>query len=194
MFINWAQKELNLKIVYYGPGLSGKTTNLEYIYSQINPTCRGDLVTLKTREERTLYFDFLQVEFGKIKGLRPKFNLYTIPGQIYYTESRRIILRGVDGVVFVADSQEDRSFDNLDSLLDLEQNLIRNGHSLDNFPWVLQLNKEDLATPASIADLRQKLNFLNVPTLTAVASQGKGVLETLKMAIQNTVSNVHEII
>ncbi len=194
MFINWAQKELNLKVVYYGPGLSGKTTNLEYIYSQINPACRGDLVTLKTREERTLYFDFLQVEFGKIKGLRPKFNLYTIPGQIYYRESRRIILRGVDGVVFVADSQQDRSTDNLDSLLDLEQNLIRNGHSLDTFPWVLQLNKEDLATPDSIADLKEKLNFLNVPTLTAVASKGKGVLETLKMAIQNTVANVHETI
>lgn len=194
MFINWAQKELNLKIVYYGPGLSGKTTNLEYIYSQINPDCRGELIMLKTREERTLYFDFLQVEFGNIKGLRPKFNLYTIPGQVYYTESRRIILRGVDGVVFVADSQADRTVENLDSLLDLEHNLIKNGHSLESFPWILQLNKQDLATSGSIADLKEKLNFLDVPTIDAVASKGTGVLETLKLAIQNTIANVDETI
>ena len=108
MFINWAQKEINLKIVYYGPGLSGKTTNLEHIYNRIDPSVRGDLIALKTKEERTLYFDFLQLEIGKIKEMRPKFNLYTIPGQIYYAQSRRIILRGVDGVVFVADSQKHR--------------------------------------------------------------------------------------
>ncbi|KAA3662151.1 MAG: gliding-motility protein MglA [Calditrichaeota bacterium] len=194
MFINWAQKEINLKIVYYGPGLSGKTTNLEYIYSQISPTCRGELITLKTREERTLYFDFLQVEFGKIKGMRPIFNLYTIPGQIYYTESRRIILRSVDGIVFVADSQQDRLEDNLDSLLDLEQNLNREGHSLDHFPWILQLNKQDLATAGSIADLKEKLNFLKVPTVPAVASRGDGVLQTLKLTLQATIARVHETV
>ncbi|MCA9730810.1 MAG: gliding-motility protein MglA [Deferribacteres bacterium] len=194
VFINWAQKEINLKIVYYGPGLSGKTTNLEYIYSQISPACRGELVTLKTREERTLYFDFLQVEFGNIKGLRPKFNLYTIPGQIYYTESRRIILRSVDGVVFVADSQRDRMDDNLESLLDLEQNLNREDHSLEYFPWILQLNKQDLASASATAELQEKLNFLNVPTIPAIASRGAGVLETLKLAIQSTISHVHETV
>lgn len=104
MFVNWALQEVNLKIVYYGPGLSGKTTNLEYIYRKIDPSLRGDLITLKTREERTLYFDFLQLEVGRIKGMKPKFNLYTIPGQVYYSHSRKIILRGVDGIVFVADS------------------------------------------------------------------------------------------
>ena len=130
--------------VYYGPGLSGKTTNLEYIYRKIDPSLRGDLITLKTREERTLYFDFLQLEVGRIKGMKPKFNLYTIPGQVYYSHSRKIILRGVDGIVFVADSQADRMTENLDSLMDLEQNLIENGHSLQSFPWVLQYNKRDL--------------------------------------------------
>lgn len=134
MFINWAQKEINLKIVYYGPGLSGKTTNLEHIYNRIDPSVRGDLIALKTKEERTLYFDFLQLEIGKIKEMRPKFNLYTIPGQIYYAQSRRIILRGVDGVVFVADSQKHRMLENLDSLLDLEENLIGEGKTLESFP------------------------------------------------------------
>jgi hypothetical protein len=130
MFVNWALQELNLKIVYYGPGLSGKTTNLEFIYNHIDPSLRGDLITLKTREERTLYFDFLQLEIGRIKGMKPKFNLYTIPGQVYYAYSRKIILRGVDGIVFVADSQADRMSENLDSLMDLERNLIEDGLSL----------------------------------------------------------------
>lgn len=191
MFFNWAQKEINLKIVYYGPGLSGKTTNLEYIYKQINPACRGEMVTLKTREERTLYFDFLQVEFGMIKGLRPKFNLYTIPGQVYYAESRKIILRGVDGVVFVADSQSGRMADNLDSLLNLEENLIQQNKSLEDFPWVMQYNKRDLKYTTPIDEMSAKLNFLGAPSLEAVASTGKGVLETLKLVIQCVFSQVH---
>lgn len=194
MFINWAQREINLKIVYYGPGLSGKTTNLEYIYQQIDPSLRGELITLKTREERTLYFDFLQLEFGRIKGMSPKFNLYTIPGQVYYAQSRRIILRGVDGVVFVADSQQDRMIENLDSLLDLEQNLIDQGHTLESFPWVLQYNKRDLPDVCAVDEMNQKLNFLGVPAIEAVAVHGTGVVETLKTVIHRVMVHVQEVI
>ncbi len=194
MFVNWALQEVNLKIVYYGPGLSGKTTNLEYIYRKIDPSLRGDLITLKTREERTLYFDFLQLEVGRIKGMKPKFNLYTIPGQVYYSHSRKIILRGVDGIVFVADSQADRMTENLDSLMDLEQNLIENGHTLESFPWVLQYNKRDLPKVIPVSELNAKLNFHSTPTVEAVASRGVGVLETLKTAIQGVIGNVQKVI
>lgn len=193
MFINWAQKEINLKIVYYGPGLSGKTTNLEYIYRQIDPSLRGELVTLKTREERTLYFDFLQLEFGRIKGMHPKFNLYTIPGQVYYAQSRRIILRGVDGIVFVADSQRDRILENLDSLLDLEENLINEGKSLEAVPWILQYNKRDLPQVWPTDELDRKLNIHGVPTVEAVAVKGIGVVETLKLIVQRVMSHVQEV-
>ena len=194
MFVNWALQELNLKIVYYGPGLSGKTTNLEFIYNNIDPSLRGDLITLKTREERTLYFDFLQLEIGRIKGMKPKFNLYTIPGQVYYAYSRKIILRGVDGIVFVADSQADRMTENLDSLMDLEHNLIENGYTLENFPWVLQFNKRDLPRVLPVHELNAKLNFHGVPIVEAVASRGVGVLETLKTAIHGVVGNVQKVI
>ena len=194
MFVNWACQEVNLKIVYYGPGLSGKTTNLEYIYNKISPSLRGELITLKTREERTLYFDFLQLEVGKIKGMKPKFNLYTIPGQVYYAYSRKIILRGVDGIVFVADSQADRMTENLDSLMDLEQNLIDDGLTLENFPWVIQYNKRDLPRVMPVAELNQKLNFSGIPSIEAVASKGTGVIETLKTAIQRVVVNTQKVI
>jgi len=194
MFVNWAFQEVNLKIVYYGPGLSGKTTNLEYIYQKIDPSLRGELITLKTREERTLYFDFLQLEVGRIKGMKPKFNLYTIPGQVYYAYSRKIILRGVDGIVFVADSQIDRMTENLDSLMDLEQNLIEDGLTLEKFPWVLQYNKRDLPRIMPVAEMNAKLNFHNVPSLEAVASRGQGVLETLKTAIQGVVEHTQKVI
>ena len=194
MFINWAQKEINLKIVYYGPGLSGKTTNLEHIYNRIDPSVRGDLIALKTKEERTLYFDFLQLEIGKIKEMRPKFNLYTIPGQIYYAQSRRIILRGVDGVVFVADSQKQRMLENLDSLLDLEENLIGEGKTLESFPWILQYNKRDLPMVFNRNELEKKLNFLKVPAIEAVATDGTGVVETLKLIINKVIGHVQQTI
>ena len=194
MFINWAQKELNLKIVYCGPGLSGKTTNLEQIYKQIDPAMRGELVMLKTREERTLYFDFLRLELGRIKGLRPKFNLYTVRGQVYYAQSRRIILRGVDGVVFVADSQESRMMENLDSLLDLEENLIEAGRTLDAFPWVLQYNKRDLHDAMRREEMDQKLNFLKAPIVEAVATEGEGVFDSLKLVINRVIGHVQQVI
>lgn len=194
MFINWGLQEINLKIVYYGPGLSGKTTNLQYIYNRLDPTVRSDLVTLKTREERTLYFDFLQLELERIKGKKPRFNLYTVPGQVYYTFSRKIILRGVDGIVFVADAQKYRMGDNLDSLMDLETNLIKMGTSLQEVPWVIQYNKRDLPHIESIDNLESKLNFYSVPYFEAVACQGVGVVNTLKTIIRAVMESIQTLV
>lgn len=190
MFINWGLQEINLKIIYYGPGLSGKTTNLQHIYDHLEPTVRSDLVTLETREERTLYFDFLRFELGRIMGKKPRFNLYTVPGQVYYTFSREIILRGVDGIVFVADAQKYRMGDNLDSLLDLETNLIKMGRSLQDMPWVIQYNKSDLPHIESIDNLQSRLNFHRVPYFEAVASQGVGVINTLTRVITEVIEKV----
>ncbi|MFQ5602766.1 MAG: ATP/GTP-binding protein [bacterium] len=188
MFINKGLQEINLKIVYYGPGLSGKTTNLECIYHRLDPTIRSELVSLKTREERTLYFDFMQLELGRIKDKKPRFNLYTVPGQVYYNFSRKIILRGVDGIVFVADSQKNRMGDNLDSLLDLEKNMIEMGHTLQNFPWVIQYNKRDLPNIAPVEWLQTKLNFFGAPYSEAVATEGIEVISTLKTVITEVMS------
>ncbi|MCH8127881.1 GTPase domain-containing protein [candidate division KSB1 bacterium] len=190
MFINWALQEISLKIVYYGPGLSGKTTNLQQIYDKINPAHRGEMVSLKTMEERTIFFDFMQFELPPIHGKKPKFSLYTVPGQYYYAASRRIILNGTDGVVFVADSQENRLNDNLDSILDLEQNLIRNNRSLEEIPWVLQYNKQDLHNNLSIEILQKKLNYNNVPYFSGVATKGIGVSDTLKTIINNVIEDI----
>jgi signal recognition particle receptor subunit beta len=192
MFINWALQEINLKIVYYGPGMSGKTTNLEYIHSKLDPTLTGELVTLKTKEDRTIFFDFMQIEVGKIKGKKPKFNLYTVPGQVYYASSRKIILNGVDGVVFVADSQKDRMEGNIETLLDLEKNLMSMGYTLENFPWVIQYNKRDLPNSESIEMLQKKLNFFNVPNFEGVAIKGTGVFDTLKAIINLVVKHVQQ--
>ncbi len=192
MFINWALQEINLKIVYYGPGMSGKTTNLEYIHSKLDPSLTGELVTLKTKEDRTIFFDFMQIEVGRIKGKKPKFNLYTVPGQVYYASSRKIILNGVDGVVFVADSQKDRMEGNIETLLDLEQNLMSMGYSLENFPWVIQFNKRDLPNTQSMELLQKKLNFFDVPSFEAVAIKGTGVFDSLKSIINLVVRNVQK--
>ena len=190
MFINWALQEISLKIVYYGPGLSGKTTNLQQIYDKINPAHRGEMVSLKTMEERTIFFDFMQFELPPIHRKKPKFSLYTVLGQYYYAASRRIILNGTDGVVFVADSQENRLNDNLDSILDLEQNLIRNNRSLEEIPWVLQYNKQDLHNNLSIEILQKKLNYNNVPYFSGVATKGIGVSDTLKTIINNVIEDI----
>lgn len=190
MFINWALQEINLKIVYYGPGMSGKTTNLEYIHSKMDPSLAGELVSLKTKEDRTIFFDFLQLEVGRIKGKKPKFNLYTVPGQVYYASSRKVILNGVDGIVFVADSQKHRMDGNIETLLDLENNLRDDGHSLDKFPWVIQYNKRDLPDIDTIENLQKRLNYFNVPYFEAVAIKGNGVFDTLKAIINKVVANV----
>jgi mutual gliding-motility protein MglA len=190
MFINWALQEINLKIVYYGPGMSGKTTNLEYIHSKMDPSLAGELVSLKTKEDRTIFFDFLQLEVGRIKGKKPKFNLYTVPGQVYYASSRKVILNGVDGIVFVADSQKHRMDGNIETLLDLENNLREDGHSLDKFPWVVQYNKRDLPDIDTVENLQKRLNYFNVPYFEGVAIKGTGVFDTLKAIINKVVSNV----
>ncbi len=192
MFINWALQEINLKIVYYGPGMSGKTTNLEYIHSKMDPSLAGELVSLKTKEDRTIFFDFLQLEVGRIKGKKPKFNLYTVPGQVYYASSRKVILNGVDGIVFVADSQKHRMDGNIETLLDLENNLREDGHSLDSFPWVVQYNKRDLPDIETIENLQKRLNYFNVPFYEAVAIKGNGVFDTLKAIINKVVANVQK--
>jgi signal recognition particle receptor subunit beta len=190
MFINWALQEINLKIVFYGPGMSGKTTNLEFIHSKLDPSLAGELVSLKTKEDRTIFFDFMQIEVGRIKGKKPKFNLYTVPGQVYYASSRKVILNGVDGLVFVADSQPHRMEANIETLLDLENNLKQDGHSLEEFPWVIQYNKRDLPGVDSVPTLQKKLNFFDVPYFEAIAVRGEGVFNTLKAIINNVVQHV----
>jgi len=192
MFINWALQEINLKIVYYGPGMSGKTTNLEYIHSKMDPSLAGELVSLKTKEDRTIFFDFMQIEVGRIKGKKPKFNLYTVPGQVYYASSRKVILNGVDGIVFVADSQPHRMEGNVETLLDLESNLKADGHSLEKFPWVIQYNKRDLPNAVAKEELDKKLNFFGVPSFEACAVNGDGVFDTLKSVINLVVQNVQK--
>jgi hypothetical protein len=190
MFIHWALKEIHLKIVYYGTGLSGKTENLKYIHSHIDPSLKGDMVMLKTNEDRTIFFDFLQLEVGNIDGKKPKFNLYTVPGQVRYGLTRKVVLNGVDGIVFVVDSQREAMDANLETLLDLEKHLIASGKTLEDFPWVLQYNKRDLPSAEPVAEIEKKLNFFGVPAFEAVALRGEGVFPTLKAVIKNVVSNV----
>jgi len=190
MFIHWALREIHLKIVYYGPALSGKTENLKYIYSHIDPSLKGDLVTLKTREDRTIFFDFLQLEVGNIDNKKPKFNLYTVPGQVVYSATRRVVLNGVDGLVFVADSKREMMDSNLETLLDLEKHLIADGKTLEDFPWVFQYNKRDMDGAEPVEEMEKKLNFFNVPSFEASAIDGRGVFGTLKGVIKLVVSNV----
>lgn len=190
MFINWRMREINLKIVYYGPALSGKTTNLEYIHSRTVPELRGELITLKTRGDRTLYFDFMQLELGRIRGLKPKFNLYTVPGQPCYVASRRLVLQGADGVVYVADSQLNRLRANIETLRNLEQNLRVLGVDPGDFPLVLQYNKRDLPNIAPIVLLQMQLAPDGAPQFASIATQGVGVIETLKAAINLVVSRI----
>ena len=179
-FINYSAKEINCKIVYYGPGLCGKTTNLQYIYNRTNPNARGKMISLATETERTLFFDFLPLALGEIRGFKTRFHLYTTPGQVFYDASRKLILKGVDGVVFVVDSQIDRMEANLESLENLEDNLIEQGYDLATLPFVLQYNKRDLANILSVDELKEMFNPTGVPEFEAQASSGEGVFDTLK--------------
>ncbi len=190
MFINWKLREITLKIVYYGPALSGKTTNLGYIHAKTNPAMRGELVSLKTREDRTICFNFLQVGLGQIRGLNPKFNLYTAPGQMCDISGRKLVLQNADGIVFVADSQAGRLQENLDSLTDLEQNLGELGGALAAVPFVVQLNKRDLADVLTVERLRRELNCNGAPLFEAVATHGVGVFDTLKAVINLVITKV----
>ncbi len=179
-FINYAAREINVKIVFYGPGLCGKTTNLQYIYEKSNPQQKGKLISLATETDRTLFFDFLPLDLGSVRGFKTRFHLYTVPGQVFYDASRKLILKGVDGVVFVADSQEARTDANIESLRNLGENLSENGFDLKTIPYVLQLNKRDLPTAVAVETLYRLLNFKGEPTFEAVATVGTGVFETLK--------------
>ncbi len=179
-FINYASREINCKIVYYGPGLCGKTTNLQFIYQKTTPDARGKMISLATETERTLFFDFLPLALGEIRGFKTRFHLYTVPGQVFYDASRKLILKGVDGVVFVADSQEERADANVESLDNLRFNLKEQGYDLDNLPYVIQYNKRDLSNAMPVEELRRDLNPTNVPDFEACATTGEGVFETLK--------------
>jgi signal recognition particle receptor subunit beta len=178
--INYASREINCKLVYYGPGLGGKTTNLEYIYGRINPDTRGKLISLATEQERTLFFDFLPVDLGSIRGFKTRFHLYTVPGQVYYNASRRLILKGVDGLVFVADSQAERMDANIAALENLYDNLAEYGYDSQQVPIVLQWNKRDVPNAVPVEELRAHLNPMGLPEFPAVAISGKGVFDTLK--------------
>ena len=179
-FINYAAREINCKIVYYGPGLGGKTTNLKWIYGKSNPTSRGKLISLATETDRTLFFDFLPLDLGTIRGFKTRFHLYTVPGQVFYDASRKLILRGVDGVVFVADSQAARMEANVESLRNLQANLKDQGYDLNKIPYVLQLNKRDMATAVPVEEMKRQIMLRNEPVFEAVAQTGIGVFDTLK--------------
>ncbi len=190
MFINWQLRELNLKIVYYGPALSGKTTNLEQIHDRVDPRRRGELISLKTHEDRTLYFDFLQLELGTISGLTPKIHLYTVPGQAYYESSRKLVLRGADGVVFVADSATDRLKYNLESWQSMRNHLTELNMPFTTLPLVVQFNKRDLPNAMLSSSMQSLLQLNGSPTFEAIAVQGQGVFDTLKAIINRVVSRV----
>src|SRR3954470_24662990 len=179
-FVNRMSKEINCKIVYYGAGLCGKTANLQYVHAATKPESRGKMISLETETERTLFFDFLPLELGKVGEYKVRFHLYTVPGQVFYDASRKLILKGADGVVYVADSQSARMEANIESLENLEQNIAAYGGSLAKTPHVVQYNKRDMPEVSSVAELRETLNLQKAPDFEAVAKSGTGVFETLK--------------
>ncbi len=184
-FINYSSREINCKIVYYGPGLCGKTTNLQFIYKKTNPDQKGKLISLATETERTLFFDFLPLALGDIRGFKIRFHLYTVPGQVFYAASRKLILKGVDGVVFVADSQIERMEANVESLEDLKINLAEQGYALEKLPYAVQFNKRDLPNVAPVDEMNKLLNVNSVSWFEAVATTGVGVFETLKIVAKH---------
>ncbi len=191
-FINYANREINCKIVYCGPGLSGKTTNITQIYRAANPSFRGKLVTLNTEMDRTLFFDFLPLELGKIAGFNVRFHLYTVPGQVFYEASRRLILKGADGVVFVADSRKDRMDANYEAMRDLEENLKLYNLHFNELPYALQLNKRDLDEVHDVPFLTKELRVGNEPVYEAIATANKGVPETLRDVAKQVLRRLRE--
>ena len=190
--INFATREINCKIVYYGPGLSGKTTNLQVIHQKLPQDKRSDMVSLATEQDRTLFFDFLPLDLGSIKGFKTKFQLYTVPGQVYYNSTRKLVLRGVDGVVFVADSQKNRMAENFESLQNLSQNLKEYGFDLEQIPYVIQYNKRDMPDVFSVEELNRRLNPNNIENFEAVAHVGKGVVATLKAVSKKVIDKFNK--
>ena len=192
-FINYSSREINCKIVYYGPGLCGKTTNLQHIYSKTSPELKGKMISLATETERTLFFDFLPLALGQIRGFKTRFHLYTVPGQVFYDASRKLILKGVDGVVFVADSQIERMEANVESLDNLRINLAEQGYDLDKLPSVVQYNKRDLPNAAPLEEMKRLLNPNGVPDFEACATVGKGVFETLKAVARGVLRDLRQM-
>lgn len=182
MQINYAKKQISCKLVYYGPGMSGKTTNLEVVHEKVPEHNKGEMTSISTEGDRTLFFDFLPLDLGKVRGMTTKFQLYTVPGQVYYASTRKLVLQGADGVIFVADSQKDKVDENNESLRDLEKNFREYGMELSEIPLVIQWNKRDLPNAMDIDELEEKVNWVGAPTTTAVAATGEGVLGTLKLA------------
>ena len=191
-FINYLSREINCKIVYYGPGLCGKTTNLQWIYEKTNPAAKGKLISLATETDRTLFFDFLPLELGNVRGFKTRFHLYTVPGQVFYDASRRLILKGVDGVVFVADSQEERMDANLESIDNLRENLQTQGYDLMGIPYVLQLNKRDLPNVVPVETMAKELQLKGEPVFEACAVDGTGVSETLKAVAKQVLQELRK--
>ena len=191
-FINYASREINCKIVYYGPGLCGKTTNLQFIYNKTAEESKGKMISLATETERTLFFDFLPLALGEIRGFKTRFHLYTVPGQVFYDASRKLILKGVDGVVFVADSQEERFDANIESLENLKDNLEEQGFDIEKIPFVIQYNKRDLPNVSSVEELSNLLNLRNVPEFEACAMTGEGVFETLKAVAKLVLNDLNK--
>ena len=192
-FINYSSREINCKIVYYGPGLCGKTTNLQYIYGKTNPDVKGKMISLATETERTLFFDFLPLALGEIRGFKTRFHLYTVPGQVFYDASRKLILKGVDGVVFVADSQIERMEANVESLENLAVNLKEQGYELANVPYIVQYNKRDLPNAAGVDEMRRLLNPGGAVEFEACATNGLGVFETLKAVAKGVLSDLKKL-
>ena len=188
--INYASREINCKVVYYGTGLGGKTTNLEYVYSRVNPDTTGKMISLATETDRTLFFDFLPIDLGEVRGFKTRFHLYTVPGQVYYNASRKLILKGVDGIIFVADSQEERSEANIEAMHNLFENLESYGYKLETIPFVIQYNKRDLPNTLPTEDLRAQLNPMGVSDFEGVATEGTGVFDTLKAVSKAVVKNL----
>jgi signal recognition particle receptor subunit beta len=189
-FVNYVTKEVNCKIVYYGPGLGGKTTNIQYVYQKTSGGNKGNMITLNSENERTLFFDFLPLDLGEIRGFKTRFHLYTVPGQVFYEASRKLILRGVDGIVFVADSQVERMEANIESLKSLEKNLLEQGYEMGKIPLVFQWNKRDLPNTTSVKDLHEALNKTNGQEFEAIAVKGNGVFETLKVISKLVLMNL----
>jgi len=189
MLLNKSKNEIDLKIVYYGPALAGKTENLKYIYSKISPQRRGELVKIDTKGERTLYFDFMPIEI-KLEPYKLKVHLFSVPGQVFYKASRRLVLKGFDGIIFVADSSPDRREANIQSMEEMLSNIQSDGFKIEDIPIVLQYNKRDLTNALSIEVLQNDLNRNNWPYVLAVASEGKGVIETLDLCLKLTIKSV----
>lgn len=177
---NFFRREVNCKIVYYGPGLSGKTTNLEIVHKKSPPSNRGELTSIATEQDRTLFFDFMPLDLGTVAGMKTKLRLFTVPGQVFYNSTRKLVLQGADGVIFIADSQKQKLDENLESLRNLEENLAEYGMKITDIPVVIQWNKRDMPTALPVPELERQINFLHAPTFEGVAITGEGVFPTLR--------------